>query len=154
MATIQPIANRDAQALARLITIWEASVRETHTFLTEADIAALKPEVHSALLGVPALHGAYQEGVLQGFVGTAGDMIEMLFVDAALRGAGIGKQLLAYATGALGAKRVDVNEQNAQGVGFYQHMGFAVAGRSETDGQGRPFPLLHLRLATDAKGGA
>jgi len=42
-----------------------------------------------------------------------------------------------------------VNEQNLQGVGFYLHMGFVETGRSETDDQGRPYPLLHLRLATN-----
>lgn len=31
-------------------------------------------------------------------------------------------------------------------MGFYLRMGFAVAGRSETDDVGRPFPILHLRL--------
>jgi putative acetyltransferase len=41
---------------------------------------------------------------------------------------------------------VDVNEQNPQGVGFYRHMGFEQVGRSELDGQGNPFPLLHMRL--------
>lgn len=40
---------------------------------------------------------------------------------------------------------LDVNEQNEQAVGFYLHMGFEVAGRSELDGTGKPYPLLHLR---------
>jgi hypothetical protein len=44
------------------------------------------------------------------------------------------------------ADSVDVNEQNPQAMGFYLRMGFAVAGRSETDDVGRPFPILHLRL--------
>jgi putative acetyltransferase len=38
----------------------------------------------------------------------------------------------------------DVNEQNAQAVGFYEHMGFTRTGRSPLDGQGRPYPLIHL----------
>lgn len=46
----------------------------------------------------------------------------------------------------LGARRLDVDEQNAQAVGFYLHYGFQVVGRSETDGMGEPFPLLHMRL--------
>jgi putative acetyltransferase len=46
----------------------------------------------------------------------------------------------------LDATRVDVNEQNEQAVGFYQRMRFGVEGRSELDSQGKPFPLLHMRL--------
>jgi putative acetyltransferase len=40
----------------------------------------------------------------------------------------------------------DVNEQNAQAVDFYEHLGFERTGRSEMDNQGRPYPLIHLRL--------
>ncbi|HKB39870.1 MAG TPA: hypothetical protein VKD72_25770, partial [Gemmataceae bacterium] len=42
---------------------------------------------------------------------------------------------------------VDVNEQNAAARGFYEACGFVVEGRSELDDQGRPYPLLHMRLA-------
>ena len=70
----------------------------------------------------------------------------MLFIDADARGQGIGKKLLKFAFANLGAKYVDVNEQNELGVGFYEHMGFIQASRSEHDEQGRPFPILHLEL--------
>jgi len=39
---------------------------------------------------------------------------------------------------------VDVNEQNDQAVGFYRKMGFTETGRSPTDDDGRPYPLLHM----------
>jgi putative acetyltransferase len=39
---------------------------------------------------------------------------------------------------------VNVNEQNAQAVGFYSRSGFVVVGRSELDDAGRPYPLLHM----------
>lgn len=81
-----------------------------------------------------------------GFLGVEGDMIEMLFVSPELFGAGVGRRLLNYATKTLGARRLDVNEGNSGARGFYEHMGFAVVGRSEIDGQGRPFPLLHMEL--------
>jgi putative acetyltransferase len=38
----------------------------------------------------------------------------------------------------------DVSEQNPQAAGFSVRQGFVAVGRSETDGEGRPFPLLHL----------
>ena len=85
-------------------------------------------------------------GVIHGFLGVDENRIEMLFVDDASRGKGVGKLLLKYAIAEFGVNEVDVNEQNPQGVGFYRHMGFEQVGRSELDGQGNPFPLLHMRL--------
>ncbi len=45
----------------------------------------------------------------------------------------------------LDALKVDVNEQNPQAVGFYEHMGFEVISRSPLDSLGKPFPLLHMQ---------
>ena len=43
-------------------------------------------------------------------------------------------------------KKVDVNEQNPDAVGFYKHVGFEVTSRSPLDGMGKPFPILHMAL--------
>jgi len=83
--------------------------------------------------------------LIHGFLGVDENCIELLFVDNASRGKGVGKYLLTYAIEHLGANEVDVNEQKPQGVGFYRHTGFEQTGRSELDGQGNPFPLLHMR---------
>ena len=45
------------------------------------------------------------------------------------------------------ADELDVNEQNLQALGFYLKQGFEVIGRSEVDGMGQPYPLLHMRLS-------
>ena len=42
--------------------------------------------------------------------------------------------------------KVDVNEQNPQALGFYQHYGFEVIDRSPLDGSGKPYPILHMAL--------
>lgn len=73
--------------------------------------------------------------------------LEMLFVAPDARGGGVGRQLVAHAIGQCGATMVDVNEQNEQAVGFYRKMGFVETGRSPLDGQGKPYPLLHMVLA-------
>ncbi|MCZ7839828.1 acetyltransferase [Leclercia adecarboxylata] len=132
----------------RLVAIWESSVRATHHFLQESDIAALRPLLLNAYLpNLNVVIARDENGVIHGFLGVDENRIEMLFVDDASRGKGVGTLLLRHAIDHFGANEVDVNEQNPQGVGFYQHMGFEQVGRSERDGQGNPFPLLHMRLS-------
>ena len=130
----------------RLVAIWESSVRATHHFLQESDIAALRPLLLNAYLpNLSVVISRDDAGAIHGFLGVDKNRIEMLFVDDASRGKGVGKLLLNYAVEHIGANEVDVNEQNPQGVAFYRHMGFEQIGRSEVDGQGKPFPLLHMK---------
>lgn len=130
-----------------LTQVWEASVRATHDFLDESDIAFLRPKIlHEYLQAVTLRACADEHGKIQGFVGVADGRIEMLFVDPACRGRGVGRQLLGHAIDHLGATALDVNEQNPQAIGFYERMGFRAIGRSPLDGQGRPFPLIHMAL--------
>jgi putative acetyltransferase len=89
------------------------------------------------------------DGIVAGFIAVAHGKIEMLFVHPEWRGHGIGKQLIRYAVDTLGATTLDVNEQNEQALGFYLPMGFVVEGRSEFDSTGKPYPLLHMRLAAN-----
>lgn len=150
---IESVEPRDAP---RLVAVWEASVRATHHFLSEADIAHFRPLVRQGLVGsleMACVRDA--DGQVAGFIGVAGRKIEALFVHPAWRGAGIGRRLTEYAITQWGVDEVDVNEQNEQAVGFYHKMNFPTRGRSPVDGLGNPFPLLHLkrsqhRVAADA----
>jgi putative acetyltransferase len=65
--------------------------------------------------------------------------MEALFVDPAVRGQGIGAALVRHGLALHAGMTTDVNEQNAQAVGFYESMGFQRTGRSALDGQGRPY---------------
>jgi putative acetyltransferase len=128
-----------------LAELWEASVRATHHFVTEADIRFFKPLVRDNYLAAVTLRCARDvSGAVLGFVGVAAGKIEMLFVAPACFGRGIGSALLACAVETLGATCVDVNEQNADALAFYKRRGFTVVGRSPRDGQGKPYPLLHM----------
>jgi len=79
-----------------------------------------------------------------GFIGVAQSNIEMLFVRPEFFSRGIGRCLVNFALENLGVSKVDVNEQNPKAVKFYEKMGFEQVGRSELDGQGNPFPLIHM----------
>ncbi len=139
---IRPFAERDT---ARLVDIWLTAVRATHHFLTEDDIQFFLPRLRD--LHIPALEvyvAENEDGQLLGFAGLDGANLEMLFIDLAHHGQGVGKQLVEHAAGLKGRLKVDVNEQNPGALAFYLKCGFTQVGRSELDGSGKPFPLLHL----------
>ncbi|MDR0209833.1 MAG: GNAT family N-acetyltransferase [Pseudomonas putida] len=130
-----------------LVRIWEASVRATHDFMPDAYIVLLREHVLRRYLDAVMLVCCKDSARrIRGFAGVANGRVDMLFVAPEYHGQGVGKRLLRYAIDELNAERLDVNEQNPQALGFYLHEGFEVTGRSETDGLGQPYPLLHMRL--------
>ncbi|CAI0916259.1 acetyltransferase [Serratia proteamaculans] len=141
------IRARAAQDNAQLAEIWQRSVRATHHFLTEENIAQLYPLVLNGYLpAVDVWVAEDRPGHPCGFIGLSGNKVEMLFIDAEQRGKGVGRALLAHAETLHDELQLDVNEQNPQASGFYRHYGFEITGRSALDGQGNPFPLLHMKL--------
>ena len=141
---------RPAALVRALVDVWERSVRATHDFLLPGEVGRMRPVVPGAIEGVPRLLVACQSGNPIGFLGMDGGFVEMLFVDPEERGHGVGRLLMERATELLGAREVSVNEQNRQAVGFYERMGFSVYRRTPTDDDGRPYPLLYMRLADGA----
>ncbi|MBT1705296.1 GNAT family N-acetyltransferase [Chryseosolibacter indicus] len=136
-----------ADEFNELIEVWEASVRATHDFLSEENIMYFKPLILNQYFYLVQLSAfRNQEGRIIGFAGVGEDKLEMLFIHPDCRGKGVGKHLLQHAIQNMNVRKVDVNEQNVQATAFYTHMGFKIIGRSETDGLGKPFPLLHLEL--------
>ena len=86
-------------------------------------------------------------GKAMGFMGLSGSKMEALFLAPEFQGRGIGRGMVRHARSLNPELTVDVNEQNEAARRFYEACGFVVEGRSEVDEQGRPYPLLHLRLA-------
>ena len=141
---IEPISKSE---YVEVIEVWEASVRATHHFLNEEDIAHFKPLILNHYLDAVELRCVRNaDGTMLGFAGVADQNLEMLFVHPDYRGQGIGKALLFYTIGIMEVERVDVNEQNGQAIGFYTHSGFKTVGRSEVDASGKPYPILHMQL--------
>lgn len=131
-----------------LARIWEDSVRATHDFLPSSYISMLKSMVLNQYLdAVMLICSKDTRQRITGFAGIAAGKVEMLFIDSEHRGQGLGKLLLTHAIEHFHADELDVNEQNLQALGFYLKQGFEVIGRSEVDGMGQPYPLLHMRLS-------
>ncbi|WP_058303222.1 acetyltransferase [Gorillibacterium timonense] len=129
-----------------LVEIWHKAVVQTHTFLSEEDIHFYHQVVQNGALNeVEIWVELNDEKEPTGFIGLDGKKIEMLFVDPDYHGLGIGRRLIGQAEKVKGSHlQVDVNEQNEGACAFYKRLGFVQTGRSELDGSGRPFPLLHL----------
>jgi putative acetyltransferase len=132
-----------------LVDIWLRSVRATHTFLSEQEVQSLLPPTRDYLTSdEPELWVLCSDsGELMGFMGMAGSKVDALFLAPEFHGRGGGRQLVRHARQLRGELTVDVNEQNPAARAFYEACGFVVEGRSELDDQGRPYPLLHMRLA-------
>lgn len=130
-----------------ILQVWEASVRYTHHFLTEEHIQFYKPLVRNHYLPAVELYIIRNaDRKIVAFMGLSDELIEMLFVNPGEQGKGYGKRLVEYAIQKKQMDKVDVNEQNEKALSFYLHMGFQITGRDETDGMGKPYPILHLQL--------
>ena len=142
---VHEIKKGEKNDYSQLMAVWESSVKATHHFLKPEDFEFYKKRVPDYFSNVD-LYMIRSEETINAFMGVSGDNLEMLFVSADSRGKGYGKSLLLYALDKLNVKKVDVNEQNTQAVGFYEKFEFKIIGRSEKDSMGKNYPVLHLSL--------
>lgn len=140
------VQDRTPSLIRQLLVIWEASVRATHLFLSDAEVRKIRKYVPQALAGLSHLVIAEREvGSPVAFMGVEDRRLEMLFLSPEERGTGLGRQLLDYGIRRYGIREVTVNEQNPRAAGFYEHMGFTVYKRTDHDEAGDPYPLLYMK---------
>ncbi|MBE5995328.1 MAG: GNAT family N-acetyltransferase [Paenibacillaceae bacterium] len=133
--------------IKQLFEVWDKSVRETHLFLSDSEIKNISRYIPQALSSIAHLIVAFNdENNPVAFMGIEDRKLEMLFVSPGYRGKGLGKQLIQYGIENYSIDELGVNEQNPQAKAFYEHMGFQVYNRSDTDEQGNPYPILYMRL--------
>lgn len=142
MTTIRSSRPVDAE---RAVEIWRSAVDATHDFLSPEDRSAIDAMVCDFLPKVPLWLAVDANDYPLAFMFIDNGHMEALFVDPAWRGTGIGAALVRHGLALHPTMTTDVNEQNGQAVGFYERMGFKRTGRSPLDGQGRPYPLVHLK---------
>ncbi|MFO0979906.1 MAG: GNAT family N-acetyltransferase [Planctomycetaceae bacterium] len=141
---IERAAPEDAESMAAL---WRRSVDATHLhFISAAELDALAPVVGDYLRNERTAFWVVRDGdKLAGFMGLNGSKIESLFLSPGHFRQGIGRQLIQHALGLSSELLVDVNEQNATAIAFYEACGFVVTGRSDLDAQGNAHPLVHMQ---------
>lgn len=123
-----------------LLDIWLRWVREMHVFVSEADIAAMIPEVWEYLASSEPEFWVVIDGsdTFMGFIGLSGNKLDALFLAPEFIRRGAGRRLVRHALRLHGELTVEVNKQNPAAVAFYESCGFVVeGGRSMTPRGGR-----------------
>lgn len=131
--------------LPRIMEIWRRAVDATHQFLAPLDKAAIEAEVLDFFPQVKLLLAIDPAGTPQGFMFLHDGHLEALFIDPSQHGSGYGRSLIDQAITVHPDLTTDVNAQNPDALGFYEHIGFVRTGTSHHDAQGRPYPLIHLQ---------
>ena len=129
----------------QIMDIWRRAVDATHDFLSAADRAAIERELEAFFPNVQLELAVDAADTAHGFMFLHDGHLEALFVHPGQHGKGIGKAFIARAVAIHPSLTTDVNEQNPRALAFYEHVGFRRIARSAHDGQGRPYPLIHLR---------
>ena len=144
---IVEIEKRTSILIKQLLKIWESSVRETHLFLSDNEIKRIADYVPLALNNINHLVIVEDDNYQPvAFMGIEKERLEMLFVSPHEMKKGLGKSLIQFGIKNYQLKELTVNEQNPQAKGFYEHLGFHVYKRTETDEQGNPYTLLYIKL--------
>lgn len=144
---IVEIEKRTSILIKQLLKIWESSVRETHLFLSDNEIKRIADYVPLALNNINHLVIVEDDNYQPvAFMGIEKERLEMLFVAPHEMKKGLGKSLIQFGIKNYQLKELTVNEQNPQAKGFYEHLGFHIYKRTETDEQGNPYPLLYMKL--------
>lgn len=141
------VKERTMTLINQLLEVWEDSVKATHLFLSSEEIKNIKEYVPQELKEVSHLVVIENEDNIPiAFMGIEDTKLEMLFIKNSERGKGLGKRLLNYGIENYNINEVTVNEQNTNAKGFYEYMGFKIYKRTELDEQGKPYPILYMRL--------
>ncbi|KXH79632.1 GNAT family N-acetyltransferase [Chryseobacterium kwangjuense] len=135
-----------AEDYPRIMEIWESAVKATHDFLAEEDFNYFKEVIPRDYLPNLEVYLITENNDAKGFASVAEGNLEMLFIHNDAQGKGYGKKLYEFMKETTGLTKVDVNEQNPHAIGFYEKMGFKKIGRSEKDGSGKDYPLIHMSL--------
>ena len=130
----------------RIMEIWESAVSATHHFLSAEDFIHFKQLIPTDYLPNLEVFLLIEDEMPIGFSAAAAGNLEMLFIHNDYRGKKYGKRLFQFMKANYAIDKVDVNEQNIQAIGFYEKLGFRRIGRSDQDGSGKNYPIIHMGL--------
>lgn len=111
--------------LEAVMSIWLSANLEAHAFI---DPEYWKRNFDAVTAMIPQAEVWVSEGEngIDGFIGVVDDYIAGIFVDASVRAAGIGSQLLDRAKQSRTSLRLSVYQKNKPAVSFYRRRGFQI----------------------------
>ncbi|MDO4281258.1 MAG: GNAT family N-acetyltransferase [Peptococcaceae bacterium] len=122
---------RKAQAadLDQIADLWLAANIDAHDFIDASYWQSMAPLVRGLLAQseLTIFEAAYGGRIL-GFVGLDGDQLQGLFVDADVRGQGLGRQLLDAAKKDRAHLSLHAYAKNTRACAFYSREGFIATG--------------------------
>ncbi len=141
------IRQRIAADNPRLLDIWLGAVRATHDFLQPSDIDALLPLVRDVYLPAVEVWVAVDADDCPQASSASTTTMWKCFSSTRIAGGGAlaARCWISCAKRAVRWVSTSMN-RILKRWGFYLHYGFVQTGRSPLDGEGRPFPLLHMSL--------
>ena len=129
----------------RLFKVWQTAVEATHHFLKQKDAEEISAMVREQYIpNVTFTVTVDENDIPTAFLGMTDNVIDALFVHADHLGQGIGSVIMGHVKERFDHLKLDVNEDNSGARAFYEKQGFVMTGRSETDDDGRPYPIIHM----------
>lgn len=119
---------------------------KAHPFIGEARLTEQRRLIEGEYLPKAETSVAWCDGEAVGFISLLGNFIGGIFIAPDRQGLGIGRKLIASALARKGELSLEVYTENAQGVRFYNRLGFQEVSRRAIDDFGFPFPNATLNL--------
>ena len=131
--------DRSPAWIARLETLWTATVQADHSALPRHTVQDLAAGVVQVLRTVAHL--------TVGVLGVSGHSLELFFLPPNQQGKGLGSRLFQHAMAKHYLAQITVWEANTRALGFFLRRSYRVHHRTPADPQGHPFPTLYLTLS-------
>jgi putative acetyltransferase len=113
-----------------VLQVWYDAARFAYTFVPEDFWASEREDIRSKYLPLAQTWVYEQKGAIVGFLSLLDNHIGGLFVAPEQQGEGIGTKLIGHARTLHATLSLDVFEQNAPALRFYERRGFVVVGNS------------------------
>ncbi|MCG8533076.1 MAG: GNAT family N-acetyltransferase [Desulfovibrionales bacterium] len=129
-----------------LLDVWEQSICSTHFFVSTAERALLLPYIKRDFALYTNRCAVTSDQKIVGFYSVSESMLEMLYVLPEMQRKGIGSALLDDMVARFGRLSLQVYEENASAVLFYQKHGYQIIKRGKCNRRGEAHPVLTMRL--------
>ena len=121
-----------------LMEIWDKAEAEAHPFLPQGIRDQVRKDVRNIYMPNAETWVLESDGQPVGFISMIGNEIGGLFLEPALQGKGMGRQMVDHVVALKGPLTVEVFKENKIALPFYKSYGFVVTGEGKFEASGDP----------------